>query len=518
MNKAVIYARYSTEMQADGKSIEGQILACKEWAQKNNFEIVKIYKDEAISGQSKDRAAFRQIVKDSEKGIFSAVIVHALTRASRFQDLFDYYSWKNALAENNVEIYSATENIQNEEIGDLIEFLSLWQSKKEIVNTRKNVMRTMILNAKDAKFNGGTAPLGYNIDNNNHYIINEYEANIIRLIFDMYVNQEKGYLTIADELNSYGYKTKFGRSFGKNSIREILRNKKYVGIYEYNKTPSRDKNGSRNSHHSKDESDIVVVYDAIPPIIDKEIFDKAQKRIKSRKDKVTNQAIEPYLISGLLYCGNCGSAFSGHHIAAREANYYECIGYKNKKGSCRNKAIQRDFIENHVLNYLKNLNTEKTKKEIAEWFQNEFKQITKNFTDVENQLKTQKRILEIENEKLIDKLLDFDTEAIRNRIIANEKSINQINLELENTKLLKDSQKNITLKKLYSKLRLLENVENLSREKQKELVKMFIKKITLTTNEQGYREIVIFSRIFEIGLNTGDTAICFTLDGAGGRT
>lgn len=47
---------------------------------------------------------------------------------------------------------------------------------------------------------------------------------------------------------------------------------------------------------------------------------------------------------------------------------------------------------------------------------------------------------------------------------------------------------------------------------------MFIKKITLTTNEQGYREIVIFSRIFEIGLNTGDTAICFTLDGAGGRT
>lgn len=514
---AVIYARYSTEMQAEGKSIEGQIFACQEYAKNYGFNIVKIYKDEAQSGQHTDRTAFRQIVEDSKKGLFSAVIVHALTRASRFQDLFDYYSWKNELAQNNVEIYSATENIQNEEVGDLIEFLSLWQSKKEIVNTRKNVMRTMKLNASQAKFNGGTAPLGFDIDSNNNYVINENEAEIIKLIFDKFVNEDKGYLTIAEELNQLGLRTKAGNKFGKNSIRELLKNKKYIGEYEYNRTPARDKNGKRNSHNSKQANEIIIVKNALPSIIDNDLFYKAQEKLQARKHKETNTAIEPYLLSGLLICGNCGASFAGHHITARNTNYYECIGYKNRKNSCINKAIQRDKIESFVLNYLKDLNNPDNRKQIKYWFENDFKTAIKDITKIDKSIQHQLTKLKSDNAKLIDKLIDFDSTTLREKIKSNEQEIEQLEKQIENAKLLNNSQKSITTIKLMSRMDLLNDIDNLSREEQKNLVRQFIKQITLFTNEQGYREIVIQSRLIDLVVPQ-DILSCFTQTGAGGRT
>ena len=87
-------------------------------------------------------------------------------------------------------------------------------------------------------------PLGYDIDGELRYIINEKEAETIRLVFDMAATG-KSYGYMMSKLNEHKYKTKRGKSFGKNSLHSILRNPKYCGIYEFNVAPKRDMNGSR---------------------------------------------------------------------------------------------------------------------------------------------------------------------------------------------------------------------------------------------------------------------------------
>jgi len=96
------------------------------------------------------------------------------------------------------------------------------------------------------------------LDENKHYIINEREAEAVRIIFNMNLKGH-GYGDIINTLNARGYKTKLGRKFGKNSIYEILRNEKYTGTYVYNKTASQSKKGTFNRHIFKDEKEIIKI-------------------------------------------------------------------------------------------------------------------------------------------------------------------------------------------------------------------------------------------------------------------
>ncbi|MEG1520790.1 MAG: recombinase family protein, partial [Clostridia bacterium] len=279
MKKAVIYARFSTEMQREGLSIESQVFRCTEFITRNGWTVSKVYSDEAKSGQYSTRTAFNQIIADATLGQFDIVVIDAITRASRFEDFFQYYSWKNQLENCNVKLESATENITDDSIGDLVEFMALWKSKQEIKTIRSNVKRAMDLNASQAKFNGGNIPIGFDIDENNMYVKNENEAKIVNLIFDLYLDG-KGYKQIADTLNSNGYRKKNGGLFVPLPIRDILLNEKYVGTYTYNKNLSRNKFGARKGE--KPIAEQVIMPGALPVIVEKEKFNKVKNIMESK--------------------------------------------------------------------------------------------------------------------------------------------------------------------------------------------------------------------------------------------
>ena len=105
-------------------------------------------------------------------------------------------------------------------------------------------------------------PLGYNVDKDKNYVLNEQEAPAVRMIFDLYL-QDKGYTEIINTLNLHGYKTKRGNSFRKNSIHDILRNPIYAGYYTYCK-------GTKKKHRYVKRDDTIVIPDAVPAIISKE--------------------------------------------------------------------------------------------------------------------------------------------------------------------------------------------------------------------------------------------------------
>ena len=141
-----------------------------------------------------------------------------------------------------------------------------------------------------------------------------------------------------------------GPAFGKNSIHDVLRNEKYSGTYVFNKTAAKVEN-RRNNHARKDESDIIRVPGGIPAIISKDIWEVVKKRMDANKHKSAgNRAKQVYILSGHVFCGECGAAMVGNRNS-RGTSYYVCNARKNKK-QCNNKNIRKEFLEQIIIGAL----------------------------------------------------------------------------------------------------------------------------------------------------------------------
>lgn len=184
---------------------------------------------------------------------------------------------------------------------------------------------------------------GYSVDENLHYIVNEQEASIIKLIFDMYKTNHS-YVEICSELNLRGYKTRRNKNFSKNSIHDILVNEKYIGNYTFGY-------GNRAKKRGQPSPDMIKIEGGMPAIIDKDTFYEVQEKMKGRKRMGGSyKAQQVYILSGLLKCGICGEKYVG---AKKNPSWtvYECSGHK--KGICDNKAIKKSEIEQIVVEQLK---------------------------------------------------------------------------------------------------------------------------------------------------------------------
>lgn len=160
------------------------------------------------------------------------------------------------------------------------------------------------------------------------------------------------YYDIINQCNEKGFKTKKGLQFKKNSIYEILHNEKYIGTYVYNKS-------SGNNRHNIN-TNIIKIENAFEPIISKKQFDEVQAKTKqNQKSSAQYKAKEVYLLSGLIFCGKCGSRYTGQTTHRKKqgkeyiSSYYVC-GNRNKIGKCNNHRINRYLIEKEVVKLLYN--------------------------------------------------------------------------------------------------------------------------------------------------------------------
>ena len=350
--KAVAYARFSSDMQR-GESIDAQLRAINKYTDENNIILVNKYIDMAKSGKNDDRPEFLQMIQDAKEHLFDIIVVHKLDRFAR--NRYDSVRYRHELKRHNVKLLSVLENYDSDTPeGVLIESLYEGMNEYYIKNLAREIMKGLKENAYQAKFTGGVPPLGYDIDENLHYIINPAEAVIIRHIFDMAV-QNIGYGQIIDDLNSKGYRTKTGKFFSKNSLSSLLRNPKYCGIYEYNKAPKRDVDGKRNSHARKSEDEVIRIENAIPAIISKEDFLTIESKMKLRKQNGGKmRAKEVYLLSGKIICGKCGMAYVGHrkfNSQKKKYVFYSCNN-NQRTHNCDSSHIRKEFIEANVLSKL----------------------------------------------------------------------------------------------------------------------------------------------------------------------
>ena len=220
--KAVIYARYSSDNQRE-ESIEGQLRENKAFAEKNGIEIIGTYIDRALSAKTDNRPEFQKMIKDSSKGLFDIVLVWKLDRFAR--NRYDSAFYKATLKKNNVKVISATENISEGADGILLEAILEGFAEYYSVELAEKIKRGMTENALKLRSNGVRAPIGYYIDDEKHFQIDENNAPIIKDIFMLY-NDGKKVSEIVELMKNHGIKN-HGNFMNYNAIFRILTNRKY---------------------------------------------------------------------------------------------------------------------------------------------------------------------------------------------------------------------------------------------------------------------------------------------------
>lgn len=356
MNRIVAaeYCRYSSSAQDDGYSIEAQQKAIANFASSNGYDIQYSYIDKARTGTNANRPEFQRMIEDAKNGLFDVIIIHKIDRFSR--NRLDSIIYKNELSKYGVKVISVTENFGEGAEAELM--LAMQESMAEYYskNLAREVRKGMDVLSSKGLHTGGSPPLGYDVVDKK-LAINEAEAEIVRLIFEMYSNKYT-YNDMAKELNARGYKTKSGNEFSASSFNSILTQRKYIGEYVYNRRVAKSLTGKYNSHANKPEDEIVRIPGAVPRIIDNETWGKVQARLNQNKRKVgTYKSKSNYLLSGLIVCGECGYHYQGNSRKGGSGTIYSsyrCGKKQNHKIGCGNKEIEKNKLENFVIEQLQN--------------------------------------------------------------------------------------------------------------------------------------------------------------------
>lgn len=351
---AAIYARYSSDNQRE-ESIVAQLRACREYCVRRGYTIIKEYADEAMTGTNDRRPQFQQMIADAEAGLFEILVAHKVDRLGRNE--YDYYTNRHKLNNFGVDIHFAAQGFDTSTPeGALLENQLAGLAAFYSRNLSKEVKKGLKENALQGKTTGGKPLFGYRYTEDKKYEIDEAEAVAVRLIFDEYI-AGKGYVEIAKTLNNRGYRTRRGNEFSKNSMHDIIVNRRYIGTAILGKNRM-ERNGKRNSHRP-DHEDMLIIENICPAIITDEVFKAAQAEMQTRKKaRGKNSKRHDYPLAGLIVCGCCGSAYIGSTSSnsAGAYRFYRC-GRKNRKGAeaCPNVSLSADKIENAAFDFLKDV-------------------------------------------------------------------------------------------------------------------------------------------------------------------
>lgn len=331
---AVVYARYSSHGQTE-QSIEGQLAAAHTYAEAKGYTIVHEYIDRAMTGRNDNRDEFQRMLSDTAKKQFQVIILWKVDRFGRNREEITFNKYR--CKKNGVRVEYVAESVPDSPEGVILESVLEGMAEYYSLQLSQNVRRGLYESAKKHHVIGGHVPLGYNMGPDKEYVIDPDTAPTVKLIFDMYAAGSTVTEVIA-YLNEHGYRTKAGKPFTRNSLSVVLKNEKYIGIYEY--------------------KDLIRDEDAVPAIVDKDIFYKVQDMLKvNRRAPSHKWSYTDYILSDKLFCGCCGSSMVGESGIGKmgvKYSYYMCVK-RRKDGSCKKKTVRAEWIENLVLEQIQKI-------------------------------------------------------------------------------------------------------------------------------------------------------------------
>lgn len=380
--KCVIYIRVSTEMQVDGYSLEGQKNVLKRYAEREGMTVVYIYEDAGKSGKNiTGRPDFQRMLTDIKDGLdIDYILVYKLSRFGR--NAADILASLEFIQSYDVNLICVEDGIDSSQTSGrlLISVLSA-VSEIERENIIEQTMNGRREKARQGKWNGGFAPYGYKLERigNNEkrgLVIAEDEAEVIKLIFDKYINSDIGINGVAKYLNLQGIKKKVRHNgkldmWSSKVIKDILDNPVYCGKIAYGRRTREKIKGTKETKLITTDNYILVDGEH-EAIVDIEIWEKAKakREATSSKSNLTEDGKsnlgrnKVHLLSGILKCPECGSPMYSNKNAwtnkktGYNVNYYYGCATKHRENGHRcsySKQVREEDIEREVISAISEL-------------------------------------------------------------------------------------------------------------------------------------------------------------------
>ena len=283
--RVTFYARVSTDQDEQLNSLENQVQYYTELIKsKKNWTFVPGYIDEGISGTTtRRRDDFNRMIRDAKAGLFDFIITKEISRFSR--STLDSIKYTQELLENGVGVFFQNDNINTLDTDSEFRLVIMAGVAQDEVRKLSERLKFGFRQAiKNGHVLGNDKLYGYD-KKDCVMTINEEEADIVRIIFDLYANHRLGTRKISQKLFDMGYTSREGNAFNVLTIRHMLENPKYKGWYCGNKTQTLDYRTKKKAF--LDESEWIMYPDpTIPAIVSEELWDRANSLYKERRNEM----------------------------------------------------------------------------------------------------------------------------------------------------------------------------------------------------------------------------------------
>lgn len=358
MNKkrVVIYCRVSSEEQKKKDTIEGQLETLRTYLDNNKdkYTLVREYLDNGVTGtlSFKDREGGKKLLEDAVNlHDFDSILIYKIDRLAR--DTLVSLNAIEEITKLGLEVISLSEPFNLNTPTGRFQF-QLYSNMAEL--DRANILERMhigtLRSAKNGKWLGGVVPYGFTLNKEGKLDINILQANVVRYIYYLYIEKNKGMDTIAGILNDLGVVNLNGSANGKvkksnwsvSLVNRILNSSIYYGLHRF---------GERSNAKN-------IIDRNYPPIVPVEVFEAAKKKRQFNKKMMPkNTSNRVFLLRGKIICGKCGKPYYGHYYSKKNDVYF-CSGKntRNKKlynTSCDNLNVSADDLENYVWESCKNV-------------------------------------------------------------------------------------------------------------------------------------------------------------------
>lgn len=415
---AASYARYSSDQQRE-QSIADQQRECREAAERNGHRILPEfeYSDSAVSGTKRERDGLNRLLEAAERGEFSSLYLHSLSRLAR-ESVLTMPMLKRLVHIYGVRVICLTEGIDTDTNGwELIASLMAVVHEQYIRELGANVLRGQEgaklagLSVGDYCFGYSSEPVdngatnGRNVKPQMRYVIDEERAEWVRRVFHWFAHDRRSLTWIAKELNRLGAPKDHRSStpyWRHGLVAELLRREKYVGVWRWGEMCNvRDPETGRvrQEPRSEEETEKWTQRFEHLRIIEDDVFEVAQHRLAENAEKYAanrtgdgtwkaggGRGSEPrHLLAGLIRCGNCDSTF---YVGGANGRYLFCPNYRKGICTCQT-TLNRERAERLILAEIG-----KCIEEDEEWFQLLFERLAAAWRELENRVPVETRALE----------------------------------------------------------------------------------------------------------------------------
>lgn len=324
MIRVAAYCRVSTDKSDQSNSFESQQRYFKEYIERNpEWELYSIFADEGISGtNTKKRKDFNKMIAEAKNGAFDFIITKEVSRFAR--NTLDTLQYTRELKRLGIGVLFMNDNINTMDADaelrlTIMSSIAQEESRKTSERVKWGQKRRM---EQGVVF--GRDMLGYDVRSGKLYI-NEDGAEIVRLIFHKFVEEQKGTHVIARELREAGIRTHTHMKEWTNTvILRVVRNEKYCGDLIQKKTFTPDYL-SHEKKYNRGQEEFVVLRDHHEPIISRELFERAQMELERRSPSPEQKARHSnrYPLSGKITCGCCGAKFVSRAKKRKDGSTYK---------------------------------------------------------------------------------------------------------------------------------------------------------------------------------------------------